>query len=117
MNIFAGLFGQIGERVRVLMLGTARHALVNATGLTANNKAVPAFLNCREIYVDVAGTVKYDYVDDEGETRTEVQYLPLGPWPHRNVCAIYGTIDGSTACTGKVYDDNGNLVVGMKVRR
>lgn len=117
---FKGLYlNVVGDKLRAMMLPTSEHEVINSQGMTGNGKVSTNITNGRYLYADGAGIGKFDYKDNSGVTHTEVRYFAAGEmYPIRNVSAVYGTSDGAgTACTAKVYDGSGSLVVGLKVRR
>ena len=111
-----GLTSMSNDKLTQLLIGTARHEVLNCAAANATPSEID---NCRQIYCDGAGIIKFDYVDDnDQQTYTEVMYVVAGiPRAVRNVSKVYRYYTGTTACTATVYNDAGTLVAGMKLRR
>lgn len=71
--------------------------------------------NCRAMYADTDGIIKFDYIDNTGATKTEVASTAALP-PLRRVTKIYRYYKDTTACTAKIYTSAGAEVVGVKLR-
>jgi hypothetical protein len=94
---------------------------LNAAGVAFNaagTKYLPSMRNCREVYADVAGICKYDYISsDTGEIKTEVQNITNAPWPHRCVVGVYKNYADGSACTATILKSDGSSKIGLKIRR
>ena len=116
INVFKGL--PTNERTdRIDLLGTlpvAEHEVVDAS----SKDVEPTMLNCREIGVDTTGIVKFDNIDHQGTTHTQVRTLTAGqPVKYRNVVKVYKEYVAQSDSTGKVYTDAGASVIGLKLYR
>jgi hypothetical protein len=119
MKKFKGMDGSNGsEHAQILQMPTIDHEVVNLSGVTGSDTVTPTMDNCRAIYADSEGIIKIGYLDASGTQKTEVMSLQAGSmYPIRNVNLVYGTYNGTNACTAQVYTDAGALVVGVKLRR
>ena len=108
------------DQTQTLLLGTNRHEIINAEDQGNNYASVDDDVqNGRVCYVDSAGIAKITYFDDtRGADRTEVIYMNAGTlYAIRNVKAAWKEYKGGSACTAKVYTADGELKIGVKVRR
>jgi hypothetical protein len=113
-NMMVGLPQISGDRANVLMIPSAEHEVVNCK----SGDVVPSIQNCRFIYSDIDGIVKFDYLDVSGNTKTEVMAVNAGTWyPVRNVVRVYQYYTGTTAITSGAYGADGVSVEGIKLRR
>lgn len=115
INIWEGIRNK-GEQWWLLLIGSARHYECNVSGGDVDVSS--AFPNCRQIYADVEGIAKIDYVDDSnGDVWTEV--LTIGPAPRaiRNVSKVYQNYKPATPTTAQIYDSSGGTYIGIKLRR
>lgn len=92
------------------IVGCKEHEIVNVT----SGNATPTIQNCRFVWVDVAGIIKFDYKSKNGSvTKTMVRSLVQGVNQFTDVSSVYRYYKDTTACTAQVYDDSGNLVTGI----
>jgi hypothetical protein len=105
----------VGENgYRKLTIPTIDHETVDASSADAT----PTMLNCRYIYADTSGIVKFDYLDIGGNTKAEIMQVNAGVfYPVRNVQNVYRYYKGTTAITTTVFNASGSLVAGLKIRR
>lgn len=125
-NFFGSLFRQERNDIRSI-LGAARHTVVDVSAGAVqmvepqNSYTDPADAakpkkGCRYFEVDEAGTIKFDYTDDNGNTTmTRVMDAVQGINHYGNITQVYRYSDDedSVECTAKVRNENGDLVIGM----
>ena len=98
-----------------LMLGITATEVLDSSSADATAATIT---NGRAISVDADGIIKFDYVDDSGNTTTEVKQVTAGAiYPYRNVTKAYRYYVDTTACTAKAYTTAGALTVGLKIHR
>lgn len=109
-----GIYRFSPDQALRLIVGTTEHEVVDVS--TADK--APTIQNGKVVYCDSDGIVKIDYVNDDGTAGSEVIYLVAGVFYQiRNVTRVYRFYRGTTAATAQVYNSDGNLVAGIKVRR
>lgn len=93
------------------LLGAGDHEVVDLSGAGAS--VVPAMKNCRFIWADAEGTIKFSYLTSFGTVKTRVKRIPAGFTPWRNVVEIFKYTAGTTACTATAFTDLGVEVPGI----
>ena len=71
------------------------------------------YKNCRYFECDEEGTIKFDYTDDSGNTRTRCVVAKAGINHYPNITKVYQYTSDSTDCTAGVYKDDGTQVTGI----
>lgn len=105
-----------------LVIPTGLHTVIDVSGIPGDDNAyveVPdEYKDCRAIYCDVTGTTKIQYKNPaDGEFHIEVLTVDTPLKQISCVTRVYKNIRSGTAATAQVYKDDGNLVVGLKLRK
>jgi hypothetical protein len=105
-----------------LVIPTGLHYVVDVSGVPGDDNAyvdIPsAYQDCRCVYVDVTGIIKIQYKDPvDGELHIEVMDIGTSMKPISCVTRVYKNYKSGSACTAQVFKDDGNLVVGLKLRK
>jgi hypothetical protein len=97
--------------------GQQAHYVVDLTDATGAIAIPAGWRNSRAVVCDVDGVVRVGYMGDGGTERIETKDLAKGEkWLLIDVCNVYYQYGTTPAnCDAQVYNDDGDLITGIKL--